>query len=192
MAVHLHAFRQHLIDHRIRCGKSKLALHILQRIRLHRIACRGHVMMHLQQLQPYPFQILGRNGVPDQKIIPVRILHRNQILLDSNRTSTRMLKADIVNVKGRCSVIRALHINRQIFIAHAVIAVAAFKFHPAVSSIDSLGGECDIIGAAAVADLCGQLKLRTGRIDQLDPGGDQIFAAFVHIFLHMQRRPVPG
>ncbi|MNB76275.1 hypothetical protein D3C75_229370 [compost metagenome] len=103
--MHLHAFCQHLIDHRIRCAKGKFALHILQPIRLHRIACRGHIMMHLQQLQPYPFQILSRNSIPDQKIIPVRILNRNQILLDSNRTSTRMLKADIVNVKGSGSVI---------------------------------------------------------------------------------------
>lgn len=99
MAVHLHPFRQHLIDHRIRCGKGKLALRILQRIRLHRIARCGNIVMHFQQLQPHSFQILGRNGIPDQKIILVRSLQRNQILLDGYRTGACMFKADIVNVK---------------------------------------------------------------------------------------------
>ncbi|MNY48183.1 hypothetical protein D3C86_1834950 [compost metagenome] len=94
--------------------------------------------MHFEQFQPDPFQILGGNCVADQKIVLISSFYRNQILLDGNRASAGRLKADIVDIKGGCSVIGTFNINRQILAAHAVIAVAPLKFNPAVSSIDGL------------------------------------------------------
>ncbi|MNC34632.1 hypothetical protein D3C75_830740 [compost metagenome] len=116
-------------------------------------------MMHVKKLQPNPFEILACDCVADQELVLIGIFNRNQVLLYGYWACSSFLKADVVDIKGRCRIIGAFDIDRQIFAAYTVIAVASLKFHPTVAGADGFGGKGHIIRAASTAGLCRQLEL---------------------------------
>ncbi|MNB91560.1 hypothetical protein D3C75_386420 [compost metagenome] len=169
MSMHLHALSQYFIYNCICRGKREVVLSRLQRVRLHGITCRSNIVMHFQKLKSDTFQILSGYRISDQKIILISILNRYKIFFDIYRARAYLFKINIINIKRGRAITGAFHINGQILTAYIVITVGSLKLNPAIACTDGFRCELHIIGAASIANLRGQLKLRACRLDQLDP-----------------------